>query len=55
MSDKNVVKLVTRKVVETAVKEAVEWKQAISDYQKKNEEYAQLVKTFDEKRIGFRF
>ena len=55
MSDKNVVKLVTRKVVETAVKEAVELKQAINDYQKKNEEYAKLVKTFEEKRIGFKF
>lgn len=55
MSDKNVVKLVTRKVVETAVKEAVEWKQAINDYQKRNEEQAQLLKKFEEKRIGFKF
>jgi hypothetical protein len=55
MSDKNVVKLVTRKVVETAVKEAVEWKQAINDYQKRNEDQAKLIEKFEQKRIGFRF
>lgn len=55
MGEKNVVKLVTRKVVETAVKEAVEWKQAIDDYQKRNEEQAKLIEKFEQKRIGFKF
>jgi len=55
MNTNNVVKLVTSKVTETIVKEAVEWKQAISDYQKKNEEQAKLLKKYEEKRIGFKF
>ena len=55
MDTNKVVKLLASKVTETIVKEAVEWKQAIAEYQKKNEEQAQLIKKFEEKRIGFKF
>lgn len=55
MDTNKVVKLVASKVTETIVKEAIEWKQAIAEYQKKNEEQAQLLKKYEEKKIGFRF
>ena len=55
MDTNKVVKSVASKVTETIVKEAFEWKQAIAEYQKKNEEQAKLLKKYEEKRIGFKF
>lgn len=53
--DSKVVKLITRKVTETVVKEASEWKNAYDLHQKRQAEMARLAEIQRDKQIGFKF
>lgn len=53
--DSKVVKLVTRKVTETIVKEASEWKTAYDLHQKRQAELARKADIQRDKQIGFKF
>ena len=53
--DNKVVKLVTRKVTETIVKEASEWKTAYDLHQKRQAEMVRLAEIQRDKQIGFKF
>lgn len=53
--DSKVVKLVTRKVTETIVKEASEWKTAYDLHQKRQAELARKAEIQRDKQIGFKF
>ena len=52
MDTKKVVKLVTNKVRESVVKEALDWKQAVDEHKEKQKEIARLS---EPKVIGFKF